>query len=158
RGRGLPDPEIDRRDYRTLPAQGRARIVRELRERFGDAVLRVPGIVTRERDGRRYLTLAGPAGLVIPVRDAAGRVAALLVRRQADGPGKYMWLSSRKDGGPGPGAPAHVPIGAAGPAEVVRVTEGALKADVAHALSGVPTIGLPGVSTWRPALPILRDL
>jgi hypothetical protein len=158
RRRGLADSEIDRRGYRTLPVQGRARIVRELGERFGDMLLRVPGIVTRERDGRRYLTLAGAAGLVVPVRDVAGRVAALLVRREEDGPGKYLWVSSAKDGGPGPGAPVHVPLGVVGPAEVVRVTEGALKADVAHALSGVPTVGLPGVSTWRPALPVLRQL
>jgi hypothetical protein len=158
RGRGLADAEIDRRGYRTLPGQGRARTLREMRERFGDVVLRVPGVVTRERDGRRYLTLAGPAGLLIPARDVASRVVALLVRREGDGPAKYVWVSSTRDGGPGPGAPVHVPRGVAGPAEVVRVTEGALKADVAHALSGLPTVGLPGVTTWRPALPILREL
>jgi hypothetical protein len=158
RRRGLSDAEIDRRGYGTLPGQGRAPLARELRERFGDAVLRVPGFVTRERDGRRYLTLAGSAGLLVPVRDMAERVVALLVRREGDGAAKYVWVSSAKDGGPGPGAPVHVPLDVVGPAEVVRVTEGAIKADVAHALSGLPTIGLPGVSSWRPALPILREL
>jgi hypothetical protein len=160
RCRGLADDEIDRREYGTLPVQGRARVARTLRERWGDAVLRVPGVVTRESDGRRCLTLAGAAGLLVPVRDVAGRVVALLVRRDGDGGDgpRYLYLSSSRYGGSGPGAPVHVPRGARGPADVVRLTEGALKSDVALSLSGLPTIGLPGVASWRPALPVLREM
>jgi integrase len=40
----------------------------------------------------------------------------------------------------------------------VRVTEGALKADIATDRSGVLTIGLPGVSVWRQAAKVLREL
>lgn len=159
RGRGPSDAEIDARGYGTLPIRGRSRVAAGLRERWGDAVLRVPGVVTLERDGRRYLSLAGPAGLLVPVRDLAGRIIAVMVRRDGDAEGpRYIYLSSRRHGGPGPGAPIHVPRGIMAPADVVRVTEGALKADVSHALTGLPTIGLPGVATWRPALPILREL
>ena len=160
-GRGLGDDEIDRRGYKTLPVRGRAALARTLREQFGDSLLSVPGFVVKQGAGAKpYVTLAGAAGLLVPVRDAAGRVVALLARRDdaSDGRGKYLYLSSAAAGGPGPGAPVHVPLGVAGPAEVVRVTEGALKSDLAHALSGLPTIGLPGVSTWRPALPMLREL
>jgi hypothetical protein len=161
-GRGLSDGEIDARGYGTLPIQGRARIAGELRQRFGDGVLRVPGIVTRERDGRRYLSIAGAAGLLAPVRDVAGRVVALQSRR--DGPTdasiapRYSYMSSLKYGGAGSGAPVHVPRGVTGPCHIVRVTEGALKGDIAHARTGLPTIGLPGVASWRPALPILQAL
>jgi hypothetical protein len=160
RARGLSDTEIDRRGYRSLPVRGRAQIARELRERFGEGLLSVPGLVVKPgQGGRPYVTVAGAAGLLVPVRAAAGRIAALLVRRDGDGDGpRYSYLSSTRHGGPGPGAPVHVPLGVMGPAEVVRVTEGALKADVAHALSGLPTIGLPGVTTWRPALPALGAL
>jgi hypothetical protein len=150
---------MNRRRYGSLPVQGRAGVARQLRERCGDAVLQVPGIIMRERDGRHYLSLAGAAGLLVPVRDLAGRVVALLVRRDADdrpGP-RYCDVSSTRHGGPGPGAPAHVPIGVAHRAEVVRITEGALKADVAAALSDLPTIGAAGLA-WRPALSILREL
>jgi hypothetical protein len=42
--------------------------------------------------------------------------------------------------------------------DVVRVTEGELKADVCTALTGVLTIALPGVPAWRAALPVLRHL
>jgi hypothetical protein len=97
--------------------------------------------------------------LLVPTRDAAGRVVALLVRRDdnSDGRGKYLYVSSAKHGGPGPGAPAHVPLGVAGPVEVVRVTEGALKADIATALSDIPTVGAAGLA-WRPVLDVLRQL
>src|SRR5262249_43922733 len=108
RGRGLSDEEIDRRQYRSLPLQGRARLARELRDRFGDAPLTVPGFGTRPGDdGKPYLTLFGAAGLLVPVRVGAGRIVALLVRR--DEPkgesGKYTYVSSARHGGPGPGAP-----------------------------------------------------
>lgn len=160
RARGLPEEAIDAGGYRSLHVRGRARIVAELRELHGECVVSVPGVITREREGRRYLTLAGAAGLLIPIRDLSGRIVALLSRRDdaSDGRGKYRYLSSAMIGGPGPGAPVNVPKGIAGPAEIVRITEGALKADIAHVLSGVPTIGLPGVTSWRPALPILREL
>jgi hypothetical protein len=159
RCRGLNCAEIDGRGYGTLPIPGRARVAVELRQRFGDAVVRVPGIVTRERDGRRYLTIAGAAGLLIPVRDVTGRIVALIVRRDGDSGGpRYVYLSSRAAGGPGPGAPIHVPRGATVPCPTVRVTEGVLKSDIAQAMTGLPTLGLPGVATWRPALPIISEL
>jgi hypothetical protein len=158
RFRGLTDEEIDRRGYGSLPVQGRARLAGVLRERWPDAVLRVPGIVTRERDGRRYLSLAGSAGLLVPVRDTAGRVLALLVRRDGDGGGpRYTYLSSARYGGPSPGAPVHVPLGVTAPCDTCRLTEGALKADVAAALSGLPTVGAAGLA-WRPALDVVQAL
>jgi hypothetical protein len=157
--RGLTDAEIDRRGYRSLPVQGRARLARDLRERFGDAVLRVPGNIIREQSGRRYLTISGAAGLLVPVRDLAGRMVALLIRRDDSGNGpRYSYLSSTRYGGPGSGAPVHVPLGVTGPCQCVRVTEGVLKADIAHALTRLPTIGLPGVGHSRTALPLLREL
>lgn len=156
--RGLTDPEIDHRLYRTLPVEQRPRLARELRERFGDSLLRVPGMITRERDGRRYLTLAGAAGLLIPVRDIAGRIVALKIRRDESAGGRYSFFSSAKFGGPGSGAPVHIPAGIQSPAEIVRITEGELKADIAFALTGLPTISMPGVSSWRACLQVLKSL
>src|SRR5262249_51780807 len=146
--------------YRTLPGQGRPRIAKGLRERFGDKLLRVPSFVVKDGRAGRYLTLCGPAGLVVPCRDRAGRVVALKVRRdEAGGRGpRYVYVSSRRHNGPGPGAPAHVPLGTPKTAELVRLTEGELKADVAYALTGLPTVSAPGVGSWRPALDVLRAL
>ena len=83
--RGLPGEAIDRNAYRSLPVRGRAEIARKLRDRFGQALLRVPGFIVKEGDGGPYLTLAGAAGLLIPVRDAAGRVVGIKVRRDGAG-------------------------------------------------------------------------
>jgi hypothetical protein len=160
RGRGLGDEEIDRREYRTLPVRGRAALAGELRKRFGDALLTVPGFVLRPGDGGRpFVTIAGAGGLLVPVRDAAGRVVALLSRRDdaGDGP-RYSYLSSARHGGPGPGTPPHVPLGITAPAATVRLTEGALKSDVALALSGLPTVGTAGAGSWRLALDALQAL
>lgn len=158
RHRGLSDAEIDRRGYRTLPVRGRAAVARDLRDRHGDSVLRVPGIVVRDGDKTPYVTIAGAAGILIPVRDLAGRIVALKVRRDGDGDApRYTYISSASDGGPGSGAPAHVPLGVKSPVEVCRLTEGEIKADVATVLD-LPTISAPGAANWRPALEVLRSL
>jgi hypothetical protein len=160
RCRRLPEDAIDRGGYRTLPRQGRARIARDLRERFGDEVLRVPGFVVKEGESGRYLTVRGPAGLLVPCRDQAGRIVALKVRRDEVGAGapRYVYVSSTGYGGPGPGAPVHVPSGTPAAAELVRLTEGELKADIIQALTGVPTVSVPGATNWRRASEVLKAL
>ena len=133
-------------------------IARKLRDRFGQALLRVPGFIVKEGDGGPYLTLAGAAGLLIPVRDAAGRVVGIKVRRDGagDAHGKYTWISSAKHGGPGPSALPHVPLGITPSDGLVRLTEGPLKSDIAAALSGILTVAAPGVANWRSCLAVLR--
>jgi hypothetical protein len=156
--RGFPDAEIDKRLYRTLRVEGRARLAEKLKERFGDSLLRIPGFVLKHGENGPYLTLAGAAGLLIPVRDASARIIALKIRRGEDDHGKYQYLSSIKYGGPGPGAPVHVPLGVGCPCSALRVSEGELKGDLATVLSGFPTISIPGATTWRRVLPVLKDL
>jgi hypothetical protein len=157
--RGLSNAEIDARGYRSLLIQGRAGIARGLRQRFGKGLLQVPGFIVKESDGRRYITIAGRPGLLVPVRDIQGRIIALKVRRDdaGDGP-RYVYLSSTGRGGPGPGSPVHISQGIRAPIEAIRVTEGELKADVAFALSGLPTISIPGVTNWLPVLKISKEL
>lgn len=160
RRRGLPDDAIERGGYRTLPSQGRSRVAAALRDRFGDAVLRVPGFIMKNGENGPYLTLRGPVGLVVPCRGRAGRLVALKLRRAdagTTGP-RYFYFSSAGFGGPGPGSPAHAPLGTPESAERVRLVEGELKADVAQSLTGLPTLSVPGVSTWRPALEVLEAL
>jgi hypothetical protein len=186
RNRGLPDDEIERRLYRSLPVHGRAAKARQLTERFGaETLLSVPGFIVKDKDGRKYLTIASAAGLLVPVRDLAGRIVALKVRRDDAGLGpRYSYLSSTKFAGPSAENAVHVPLGIQTPAATVRLTEGELKSDVATVLSGPtktkrrargprqakrrkpakavpmgkPTLGLPGVAVWKAALPLLREL
>jgi hypothetical protein len=158
RRRGLADPDIDRFGYRTLGRFALNQAVGRLRGRFDEATLAaVPGF-RRDRGRVRFADLEG---LAIPVRDAAGRVVALKARRDGDGDGggpKYVWVSSAGGGGPSPGSPPHVPLGTPAAADTARLTEGELKADVTWALSGVPTLGVPGVTGWRAALPAIKAM
>ncbi|MGV3723352.1 MAG: hypothetical protein ACO1SX_20840 [Actinomycetota bacterium] len=159
RNRGLSDQEIDLRQYRTLPERGRAAVAKRLVQRFEPHVCsRVPGIYEREENGRRWWSLAGHAGLLIPVRDAESKIVALRLRPDTAAGPRYMWFSSRTHQGPGPGSKAHVPLGADIDRRVIRLTEGELKADVATALTGTLTLSLPGVALIHVALPILEEL
>jgi hypothetical protein len=124
RRRGLSDGEIDRRGYRTFPGAAKTREAHAaaLAKVFDrGTLLSVPGIAaTGDRRAGRGLTLWAPEdlpdGIAVPVRDPAGRVVAIKVRRDnppvAGGkPAKLWTLSSRANGGPSPGAPIHVPLG-----------------------------------------------
>src|SRR5262245_23784999 len=123
--RGLPDAAIRQRRYRTLPPHGRAALAKRLVEAFGDQTCaQVPGLYLRRHDGRHWWSLAGAAGLLIPVRNAAGQVIALTVRSDApDAPAKYSAVSSVHYRGPGPGAQTHVPLAVSPAAGLVRLTE-----------------------------------
>jgi DNA primase len=158
RQRGLSDRDITWRGYRTLGQQGRAAVAKRLFDLFGpETCLAVPGLYVCEREGKCWWSLAGASGLVIPIRDDAGRIVALTMRSDdPDADSRYSAISSTKYGGPGPGAPVHVPLAQETAAGAVRLTEGPLKADVATALGETFTIGLPGVSGVGKAIPLLR--
>jgi hypothetical protein len=160
--RGLTTDEIMRRGYRSL-GRDRLRGVRAVEDRGLAGLLpRCPGFVLRapEWDPERLRwSIHGTDGILFPVRDASGRIVALKLRRDnpRSGP-KYVYLSSKKSGGPSPGSPVHVPLYGGTDTSTVRVTEGELKADVATALSGIRTISIPGVSAWRRAAKVLKEL
>src|SRR5262249_35092364 len=143
--------------YRTL-GKDRRDAVRRLCEAGLEGVLpSVPGFVLKEQgEGPPVWSLTGRGGILVPVRDVRRRIVGLKVRADDGGEPRYAYLSSKKHGGAGPGSPVHVPPFEGG-AGTVRVTEGELKADVATALGGVLTVGLPGVSAWRQAAGVLRD-
>ena len=156
RRRGLSDEQMVFRGYRSLTGFSRREVLAILQTSFSvSELVSVPGFVTRD-DG--VLEIVASHGLLIPVLDVNGRAIAIKVRRDgvADGVGKYVCMSG--GGGPSCGTPVHVPLGITGPTSDVRLTEGELKADVATILSGLPTIGIPGVSNWPSAIPVLQAL
>ena len=147
--------------YRSWPLQGRALLARKLIEAGLESHFpKVPGFVQREgNEGRKYWTFAGSPGLLIPSLDVEGRIVKFLIRPDDSkkSGGKYISLSSKKHGGPGPGSPIHVPR-FDGDKAVVRITEGALKANVATVLSNMLTIGLPSAVASKSAARVLRQL
>src|SRR5262249_3496136 len=124
---------------------------RKLQEEFGDALLTVPGFQV-ERGAITSVTVG--SGILVPVRDTRGRILAFQVRRDEGGGRKYLWCSA---GETSSGRLAPVPLGVV-PGDVVRVTEGPLKADLAFVLDRTATIAVPGVANWSTALPVLQLL
>lgn len=158
RKRGLKDDGIDSRGYRTYPFWGKEKLAAALFDQFGEVIRKVPGFVF-EKEGQAGLTLAGGDGMLIPVLDAQAHIVGLRIRPDDPGEGpKYYWLSSAKHGGPGPGAPVHVPKMIAMSSRTGRVTEGELKADVAVSLGSLPTVSIAGVNTWQELPAVLRTL
>jgi hypothetical protein len=152
RERGLKDEQIDHNGYRTLSFfEFRNKVVRSLREQFAERLLSVPGFV---QDKDKITVIQMPNGILIPVRDLESNIAALQIRAD-DGDPKYKWFS-RSDGSCG--SPVHVPLGTEVKKKGVRITEGALKADIAFAIDGIPTLGIAGVTNWKSALPVLTNL
>ena len=159
--RGLDAQAIERAGYASLEVAGRAQLGRAIVEAVGeDLAARVPGYVVRERDGRSWPSVAGWPGLLVPCRDERGRILGLQVRRDEPGDGpRYVWLSSRSQGGASASTFAHVPVIAPNARrDEVIITEGPLKADVVTALDGRLCIAVPGVSAWARALPVVEAL
>lgn len=152
--RGLSAEAIEAGGYRTLPREERHRLALCVLDAVGeDLALSVPGVYWKTEGKRGWWTFGGAVGLVIPVRDADGRVVALKIRAREPGEGsKYTSVSSAKHGGAPAATVVHVPLAATHPRMLLLhrlvITEGELKADVATHLSGLPVVSVPGVGSW----------
>ena len=160
--RGLSGELIDQLGYRTMPTKRRKELGSWLADQIGtETAGTIPGLNLKTGPAGGYWSLGGDPGLIIPCQDVKGRIVALKVRLdivKGSGP-RYRYVSGKPHGGPSPGAPVHLPKGMiAASFLTIRVTEGELKADIASYLSGTPTISVPGVSSWRALLPVLKDL
>jgi hypothetical protein len=153
--RGMSAEEIQRGLYRTLPVEGRAKLAQALVDIGADTSL--PGLTLKSGKNRAYTSLAGRAGLIVPVFDVQGRVVALRIRAN-DAGAKYQWLSGSSSGGAGSGVHVHVPPRKGLDTSTVRITEGELKAAIATERTDTLTISIPGVSMWNLALPIIEEL
>lgn len=157
--RGLPPSVITANAYRTLPEEGRGRVVNEMVDRMVQ-LSGVPGLAVSRRSEKWWLY--GKPGLLIPVRGVQGRIAGMQVRVDV-GASRYVWLSTPDNewryGGASSGTPCHV----AGREHARRgcdiyITEGPLKADITAHFLGTTVLGVAGVTSWRKAVPIVRAL
>src|SRR5262249_27381999 len=86
RGRGLTDEKLERSGCKKLGlrslGQDRIAIVTRMIRRDGLEHLLpgVPGFYVRVKGGERCWSVAGPNGLLIPVRDEKGWIIALMIR------------------------------------------------------------------------------
>ena len=137
----------------------RSALAQNLYDLFGGLVLDVPGLLVREQS-RTYLTMAGPSGILIPVRDTKNQIVAHQIRTDQPGhSGKYVWLSSASRGGPSPGSPIHVSRPLFSHASTrVWLTEGPLKADIASERLQEIVLALPGIQADKHFLTTLQTL
>jgi hypothetical protein len=157
RGRGLTYQAIDANGYRSVGPET-AYLDPQPEDDFPrQRLLAVPGFrsetVKYAKDvvERKVMYFEAARGILIPIRDAWGRVVSAQVRR-FDGRPKYQWLQGSR-------SLPHVPLGVKAPCPVLRVTEGPLKADVATCLCPeIPTVGIAGVASWKSALPLIEGL
>ena len=152
--RGLTDNDIQRFGYKTTPIVGMNILAKQLLME-GHYLAGVPGFYKNDQD--KWTFVSGKRGILIPVRDADGNIQGLQVRRDVTDNRKYRWVSSseRKDGCKAEGW-VHI-VGEI--KDFAVLTEGPLKADVVHALTGLTVISVPGVNTLshlRTTLEILK--
>lgn len=148
--RGLSDTFIDQAGYRSIPLYGSKKLVSEM-VKDGFIPKNIPGFYQGE-NGWRFMHLS--SGILIPVRGIGGLIHGFQVRFDRESSKRYLTLSTGEKPG---GAHASGYIHIAGPIQkTMFVTEGALKADVAYALSGQSFIGLLGTTHWGTLNPPCR--
>lgn len=143
RERGMTDNEIERFNYKSLPAGGREKILSYFDSK---EVERVPGFGLK----RGQLTLAGRPGLLIPVISPEGHIVSLVIRPDIQREGrKYVVLSSSwLENGASPGARLHLAIPDQIATDALWITEGPLKANMASIRLKAKVLAVPGVSNW----------
>jgi len=158
--RGLSQQEIEARGYASISSASLIMATIPQPER-PQIIANVPGVLP---NGATKFTASNC--MLIPVRDEFGNIIAMQWKPNEVKPGeaKYRWLSSKSKlhpHAPSPGSPVHYALAPTGKwfdGQVVRITEGPLKADVAAAISGIQTIAIAGVNVWRAATQAIESL
>jgi uncharacterized protein DUF5906 len=165
--RGFDDTEIERLNYKTFPLSRNALVIR-LADVFDNDLSGVPGFW---QDERGTWQLAGKPGIIFPVYGIDGEISALKVR--VDKPSvpsqKYLLLSSnpkadrvqgvqKYPGGTSAKATCHFPLDRPEKLDVLRITEGEIKADLTTLLSPQYTMAIPGVALWKMAIDAIKEL
>lgn len=155
RGRGLTDCEIDELGYKSTPIAGCAAFAKQLQSE-GCYLAGVPGFYRTENG--EWSFVHEKRGILIPVRDIDGRIQGLQLRRDDVKKRKFRWISSadKPDGCRAEGW-THL---AGSVSQRVLLTEGPMKADVIHALTGDTVLAVPGVHSLthlKHTLRLLRE-
>ena len=141
--RGLTDEQISAFGFKSTPPPYLCRTLTAKLIQQGCTVQGVPGFYMDDNGKWTIKFHQRTSGFLIPYRDVDGKIQGLQIRldrplrKENDPPGKsgakYLWLAStNKTCGVSSGSPIHF-VGDPC-SRVVYVTEGALKADIAHVL------------------------
>ena len=139
--RGLSETVIAENQYRTSMVAGGTVLARQLMDN-GCNLSGIPGFY-RNKAGT-WTFVSCNRGILVPVRNRQGLIQGIKVRLDNVDDRKYRWISSteRPDGCKA-GGWVHV---AGSVRECVLLTEGPMKADVIHHLTGQTVVAVPGVN------------
>ena len=144
--RGLNDDQIEQYLYRSVPAFGYRALTGQLLQ-MGCHLEGVPGFYQDEQKDWTLACSPRRTGYFVPVISVDGLLQGCQIRMDHPGKqgGKYIWLSSaERNGGVTSGSPVHFVGDPA--ADTVWITEGPLKATVAHCLSGHSFLAVAGAN------------
>lgn len=155
-GRGLTDEAILSLGYKTTPIAGLTAFSKELLNK-GCYLPGVPGFYHNKSGSWTFVKES--RGIVIPVRNFEGKIQGLQIRRDNATKRKFRWVSSvgKQDGCAAEGW-THL---AGEPQKEILLTEGPMKADIIHQLSGKTVLAVPGVNSLtqlKAALETMRSL
>lgn len=186
--RGLPDLCINLNGYKTVPELNTRRAIAATLIEQGLYLDGVPGFgkVASMGENKSWCLCTKKRGILIPIKNMYAQTVGMQIRiddnllelkQKKNDKGevieeklenKYVWLSSKDiTEGCGSGAPIHYaiynPIAGSGynveaNGKKVFLTEGPLKADIAHALTGLPFISVPGVNCQNALAGEIRKL
>jgi len=146
--RGLTDEQIERYGFRSTPTAGIEQYPYRLIER-GCTISGVPGFYFDAANNRWKMKMSAKcSGIVIPVVTVGGLTAGAQIRLDVPIYGcKYLWFSSANEN---IGASCGSPVGFVGNPhdKTVYVTEGYLKAVIAHCLSGLTFAAVAGANNY----------
>ncbi|WP_300775497.1 DNA primase, partial [uncultured Acetatifactor sp.] len=156
-GRGFTEQQIEENGYKSTPVFGFKKLTRKLLE-AGCTVKGVPGFY-QDRDGEWTIHFSNKSsGFLVPVRNMDHMIVGAQIRLDHPYDGrKYIWLSSTNfHMGTSSGSPVHL---AGSPGEkTIFITEGPLKGDLAHALSGRTFGCVPGANQYANLPPFLQAM
>lgn len=142
RNRGFSDDSIQDLGYRTMPAMGFTAIAKQL-HRDGYYLAGVPGFFHNEKG--EWTLIREKRGILIPARTPDGKIQGLQLRIDDFQKGKFRWISSvGKQDGCKAESWTHI---SGKPSETVILTEGPMKADAIHFLTGQTVVAVPGVNS-----------
>jgi len=155
--RGFSAEQIEWYGFKSTPAFGFTQLAAAI-QKMGYTTEGVPGFYTNAYGQRTINFHARCSGILIPVVSTDGLIVGSQLRLDREfGNYKYLWLSSsNKEQGTGSGSPVHF-IGDP-KSETVYITEGPLKANLAHHLTGKTFAAVAGANQFKNLEVLLRQL
>lgn len=143
--RGLTDEQIEHYELKSTPAFGFDQLAQRLID-SGCTLKGVPGFYINDNGKWTASFSSRCSGILVPYRNLEGQIQSMQIRLDRPFPdGKYIWFSSvEKEEGVSSGSPVHFVGDPA--AKYIYITEGGLKATIAHAISGKTFLAIAGTS------------